>query len=476
MTTPHRRRLGARVSAVILALTVWVCGSFVSGSSTDEKRISIYSTVANYSLSITDRNGQGYVGLLEILDPLGTVRAKASRDRWKIRYNDVESDFATGKTRVRVHGNDFDLTAPFLLEGNRGLIPLSSLTLLLPRILGGPVTYHEASRRLFVGSVGVRFAAQINKTVPPSLVLNFSSPVNPTVATEPGKLRMTFKREPLVPLDTQNLSFDNKIITSAAYLEENGTAEITVNGSAPLFATFSNDGRTITIAPAPHLATQSPNQGVGSSTASPTESPNPNTSGTRRYFAVIDAAHGGDDRGATLDPQLAEKDVTLAFARRLQQELESRGMAAMLLRNNDTNLSQDQRASETNSIRPAIYICLHAAAEGTGVGLYSALLPSGDETRKTFTPWNRAQASYLAASQSAIKILRTEFDSNHVANHSFSASLKPLNNVTVPAIAVEVAPPQIGVSGFNSAEYQQLISASISMALSEARTNLEAAR
>jgi hypothetical protein len=51
-----------------------------------------------------------------------------------------------------------------------------------------------------------------------------------------------------------------------------------------------------------------------------------------------------------------------------------------------------------------------------------------------------------------------------------------LNNVTVPAIAIEVAPPQTGVSGFNSAEYQQLISASIAMALSEARTNLEAGR
>jgi N-acetylmuramoyl-L-alanine amidase len=465
----HRRLLGCWSNATICALAVWICGSLHLGSSaTETKRVSIYSTVASYSVPVTERNGRDYVGLLEILDPLGTVRARTSHEHWQIDYNDVASDFTAAKTRVRIRGKDLDLAAPFLLERNRGLVPLSSLPLLLPAILGGPVTFHEASQRLFIGSVGVRFAAQINKTIPPSVVMNFSSPVNPVIATELGKLRMTFKREPLLPGDTQSLNFDSKIISSAVYQEQNGTAEITVNGSVPLFATFSNDGRTITIAPAPRVAA------TLSTPIPPPSNPAPTTPlaaigpGTKRYFAVVDAAHGGDDRGAILNPQFAEKDVTLALARRLRQELESRGMPTFLLRDDDGNPSADRRASVANSLHPAIYICLHATAQGTGVGLFSSLLPSGKENRGPFVPWNRAQFSYLASSQSTIKILATEFEANHIADRSFAASLKPLNSITGPAIAIELAPPQNGVSGLNSVEYQQLITALIAMGLSEA--------
>jgi hypothetical protein len=43
-----------------------------------------------------------------------------------------------------------------------------------------------------------------------------------------------------------------------------------------------------------------------------------------------------------------------------------------------------------------------------------------------------------------------------------------LNSITGPAIAIELAPPQNGVSGLNSVEYQQLITALIAMGLSEA--------
>ena len=58
-----------------------------------------------------------------------------------------------------------------------------------------------------------------------------------------------------------------------------------------------------------------------------------------QYFVVMDASHGGDERGAALTDQLAEKDVTLAFARRLHQELQARGFTALLLRDADTTIT-----------------------------------------------------------------------------------------------------------------------------------------
>src|SRR5271155_2632362 len=59
-----------------------------------EKHVAVYSTVANYSLPIVQREGRDYVGLLELLDPLGTVNAKFEAPRWRLHYNNILGDFA----------------------------------------------------------------------------------------------------------------------------------------------------------------------------------------------------------------------------------------------------------------------------------------------------------------------------------------------------------------------------------------------
>ena len=123
---------------------------------------------------------------------------------------------------------------------------------------------------------------------------------------------------------------------------------------------------------------------------------------SRRYFAVVDASHGGNDRGEALSPTLAEKDITLAFARRLRQELESRGITTLVLRDSDANLSLDERASFANTTHAAIYIALHAASNGHGVRLYTAMLPYADaEDRGPFRAWPTAQSSSIPLSQVA---------------------------------------------------------------------------
>src|SRR4051794_34873679 len=50
----------------------------------------------------------------------------------------------------------------------------------------------------------------------------------------------------------------------------------------------------------------------------------------RAPLVIIDAAHGGVESGAILNPAVVEKDVTLAIARRLRQELGVRGVQAQL--------------------------------------------------------------------------------------------------------------------------------------------------
>jgi len=469
---------------VVLIAALVLCASLLLSAPSEQKRVSIYSTAANYTLSVLDRDHRDYVSLFEVLEPLGTVTAKTDGSRWKFRYNNVEGEFNVGKTRARVQGHDVDLPANFVLENGRGLVPLNSLTVLLTRFLGGPVTFNETARRLFIGNVSVHFTAQVNKANPATLVMDFSSPVNPMIATEPGKLRMVFTHEPIVPPGSQTLTFDNKTIPSATFQEDNGAVEITVNGSVPLFASFSNDGRTITVTAAPQTAaevaarTPQPQlnlpaitSAVQAGTYTPAVS-----SGAPTYFAVVDASHGGEERGAALSDQLSEKDITLAFARKLRQELESRGVSTLVLRDGDTTLSLDQRANLANAAHPAIYICVHAASQGTGVRLYGSMLPAGGENRGSFLDWDTAQSGFASASQIVEASLIAELQKKQISVRTLIAPLRPLNNITAAAVAVEIAPPEAGISELNSPGYQQLITETIATGIVAAREKLEAPR
>ena len=477
--TPSRSLRFGLMAAILLAAVIVVSGG------PEAKRLSVYSATANYSLPVTEHNGSDYVGLLETLEPLGSASVRVDGRVWRLRFNNLDGEFSNGKTRVRVQGQAFDLASNFLLENGRGLVPLSSLPTLMQRFLGTPVNFHETSRRLFIGNVAVHFTAQVNKTIPPTLVMYFSSPVNPMIATEPGKLRMVFTHEPLVPPGSQTLTFDSAAIPSATFQESNGAAEIAVAGPVPLFARFSDDGRTITIAPAPQAAArpaQSPPQPPAAPPAGPvsqvplgTMPPANVTSNPGQYFAVVDASHGGDERGAALSDQLAEKDVTLAFARRLRQELQAQGVTTLVLRDGDTTLSLDQRASMTNVAHPAIYICLHAASQGSGVRLYTAMLPTGGENRGAFLDWDTAQSGFRAVSQTAESGLAAEFAKREVPVRSLLAPLRPLNNITSAAVGIEIAPPAGKAADLNSPAYQQLVAEAVAAGIEAVRDKLGAA-
>ena len=488
------RRGLMRVAVAGLLATASVV--LLSGSAED-KRVSIYSTVANYSLPVVERNKQDYVGLLEVLEPLGTVSARVSGDHWKLRYNGADAEFTARKRGARTRNTNFDLSANFVLEGGRGLVPLTDLSSLLSRILGGPVTFNPRARRLFVGSVAIHFTAQVNATTSPKLIMNFSSPVNPAIATEPGKLRMTFSHDAVVAPSSPRLTFDSTVITSASFLENNGEAEVVITSTVPLLASFSNNGRTITVGPPPVAATAaqapppvasapaSPPTAAPASASSSVPAPAPAgpaslagvpISNAPRYFAVVDASHGGDERGAALADQMAEKDVTLAFARVLRHELDNRGLRTLLIRDADTTLTLDQRATMTNATAPVIYLCVHATSEGTGVRLYTGLTASGGENVGPFLDWDTAQSPFQGLSDAAATSVAAALHDKQISVRTLTAPLRLLNNITTGVVAIEISPPGGDIAQLNSAAYQQPLAAAVAAGVADARDKLQAAR
>jgi len=459
-----------RVLAILLAAVTLLSAS----PSENEEHVSVFSPVAVYTLPVLERGSHEYVGLLELLEPLGPVSSRTDGHRLNLRYKKVDAEFTAGKTRAKIHGHDFEFAAPFLIENARGMVPLSALSALLARFLVAPVDFREGARRVFIGDVAIQTSFRLEAGNPPRLVLNFSAPINPTVSTEPGKVRMVFKRDPVVSPGSQSISFDNQIITHAVFSENNGDAELDVAATQPLMASFSNDRKTITVsavqtAAAPSaVAPGSPNPALAPTTANKAASNTP----AHRVLAVVDPAHGGEERGAALTDTLAEKDVTLGFARLLRHELEIRGFAVILLRDGDTSSTLDQRAAAANAARAGIYISVHAVSQGSGARVYTALLPVEGTSNGVFHPWNAAQSPALPVSRIVSAAIVTEMQKREFPVRALPASLRPLNNVLMPAVAVELAPGADGIGDLTSANYQQRAAAAIADAVVSVRDRL----
>ena len=421
-------------------------------------------------------------------EPLGKVSAKTENARWLPAIDrNIEVDFQAGKTHAQISARRGPLVkiCPWRTSADSFLwLGLSSL---LPRVLGGPVALHQDAERLFIGSVANHLPTSLAGDNPP----NWPS----GSITRKSKRRHQARdiaddvaHEPVVSPASPTLTFGNKAISSATYSEANGMATVTVNSTIPVIATFGNDGRTITIS----AATPPPNAPAGSTTttqnippstaANPAPAPvqaavaptSPSPAVTRRYFAVVDASHGGDDHGETLSSSLLEKDVTVALARSLRQELESRGITTLVLRDSDANLPVDQRAVFANADHAAIYVALHAASSGKGVRVYTALMPLGADDRGPFRSWTTAQRNSLPMSQSAASLVAGELQKRQIPVRDLAAPLRPLNSIIGPAIAVEVAPQGSDVAQLTAPDYQQLITSAVATAIAAARDQLGA--
>lgn len=188
------------------------------------------------------------------------------------------------------------------------------------------------------------------------------------------------------------------------------------------------------------------------------------------FFVMIDPSHGGTDRGATFGGKLVEKDITLRMARELRKELEERGIAVRLLRESDIDMSLDRRAEITNEQRAGIYIALHAGRPGKGVRVYAPLLADAQQTQAArFLPWEIAQSGALGRSQNVARIVSDELKKKGLTVANLGVPLRPLNNITVPAIAVELTPDEGNLQSLESQKRQNDVATAIALAIVQFR-------
>jgi N-acetylmuramoyl-L-alanine amidase len=104
-----------------------------------------------------------------------------------------------------------------------------------------------------------------------------------------------------------------------------------------------------------------------------------------RPIVVIDAGHGGRDPGATsVSGQVHEKDLTLALARDLRDDLVKRGRVRVAMtRDDDRYLTLDERAAVARRLDAAMFVSLHIDSApnplARGASVYSLSDVASDE-------------------------------------------------------------------------------------------------
>ncbi len=321
-------------------------------------------------------------------------------------------------------------------------------------------------------------------------MFSFTAPVNPSTVIEKNRVRLIFRREPLVGPVPETVSYNDAFVQSTTYAESPAGAELTVNLLQPATVSTADGGRTVTI-----TATPPPQAPVAAPQTAPA-AVNPSAVGQQPHpaprphpFVILDAAHGGSETGSMLSPSLAEKTVNLAFARRLQKELEARGVNVVLTRVADNLLTWDQRAVSANTSHSSLYVAIHASSTGHGVRFYTSILPALPPAAspnvqsatqptlspRTFMPWDQAQSPFLAQSNAAASALAAQCTSAGLTVRTSAAPLRPLNSVTIPAVAVEIAPTDGNAEELASPEYQQKIAAALATGIAALRDKLEVA-
>jgi len=88
-----------------------------------------------------------------------------------------------------------------------------------------------------------------------------------------------------------------------------------------------------------------------------------------RQLVVIDAGHGGPDRGMTgpignNPPWFVEKDVTLSVAKKLEAVMRARGYDVLMTRTTDTLIALYDRGRIANANHGDIFVSIHCNAPG----------------------------------------------------------------------------------------------------------------
>ena len=80
------------------------------------------------------------------------------------------------------------------------------------------------------------------------------------------------------------------------------------------------------------------------------------------FIVLVNAAHGGDNQGNVVN-ELQEKKITLEVGKELEKMSEEGGIGIFLIRQEDTDISNESRAGLIEEVQPDLVVDLHVNAD-----------------------------------------------------------------------------------------------------------------
>ena len=142
---------------------------------------------------------------------------------------------------------------------------------------------------------------------------------------------------------------------------------------------------------------------------------------TRFTTIVIDAGHGGFDRGGIPSQRVPEKEMTLDVSQRLKGVLERAGYKVIMTRNSDVFVPLPARVAIANSYPNAVFICVH----------FNSATRSGASGIETY--FYSTESAPLAASINAAVVGGAPSENRGVRRRGYYV----LRRTTIPAVLVE---------------------------------------
>jgi N-acetylmuramoyl-L-alanine amidase len=141
----------------------------------------------------------------------------------------------------------------------------------------------------------------------------------------------------------------------------------------------------------------------------------------RFYTVIIDAGHGGFDRGGIPGQRVSEKFMTLDVAQRLAKQLRRAGYRVVMTRDSDVFVTLGDRVRIANSYRDGIFVCIH----------FNSATRAGANGIETYYYTN--QSASLAANIHRQVVAGTTTDNRGIRQRGYYV----LRRTAIPAVLVE---------------------------------------
>jgi N-acetylmuramoyl-L-alanine amidase len=422
------------------------------------------------SLPLTLVNEQEFVALDDLAAAFQLAVHEEALGALTVSYKNKTIVLTADQALASVSGRLVSLPAPPSRSGRRWLVPVEFINRALSLVYESRLDLRKPSRLLIVGDLRVpRLVVRYDPGTPGGrLTIDATPYASSTVSQDNNRLLIRFDADALDTASPPLPSQGAQSIVESVHLADPLTLAVELG---PRFGSFrastqpaDASGRIVIDV----LSTQSDTAAAGAAQpAAP--APAPDLSGLAQPVSsvrtiALDPGHGGNDGGVKVPDGVQEKALTLQVAHRVKAIIEARlGIRVFLTRDDDRDLTVDDRAAMANNNKADLLISLHANSSfrpsTSGANIFVARFPAESDraVRGALTPhrvptfggglrdielvpWELAQLAHVDQSMEFALIAQRAFqDRVPLSPRAIdSAPFRVLESANMPAVLIEM--------------------------------------